>query len=404
MRIAIVNTSYPPHVIGGAERSVAELARGLASDGHTVRVFVLGPKDDGLTSESDGGVTVVRIGSRAFRPFAAGGKHSSARDKLIWHVGELARFTEFRSLRSELRRFAPDVVHTNNLAGFGWLGWRAAKGIPLVHTMRDYYLSCMASTHWRNGRPCSPNSLACRISKFPLRHAINRPDVFVGVSRDIVDRHKAYGSVRAAERATTIYNSPMLPPHVERKVAAETPFTFGMLGRIGSDKGTWVAIEAFFRLASRMDRRVVLKVAGSGVEAEIEQLRTLAAGRDDVEYVGVADPAEFYATVNCALVPTQWPEPFGRTAAEAIVAGTTLVASRTGGLPEVVELYGGSAILVDDYHSAKAWATSMADAVGRPLLPVDDVSRPREDVHRRYLVEYQVALGIHRQHPRGVSA
>ncbi|MGH1549374.1 glycosyltransferase [Leifsonia poae] len=400
MRIALVNTSYPPYTVGGAERSVSELAHALAHEGHTVMVAALGPEDGTASRELDDDVTVVRIASRAFRPFASGGKNESRLGKLFWHAGELARVAEYRSLRRVLGDFAPDVVHTNNLAGFGWLGWRAARNWPIVHTMRDYYLSCMASNHWRNGRPCPPTALACRVSKAPLRHATVRPDLFVGVSDDIVERHREYGTIRPSERAETIHNQPVLSEPNVARVASGEKFVFGILGRIGSDKGTWLAIEAFLLLAQRSQRPVELRLAGSGTPSDVRWIVDLASRRDDIVYVGPADPSEFYATVDCALVPTQWPEPFGRTAAEALAVGTPLIASRTGGLPEVTERYGGSFQLVGEFHSAEAWADAMASAVSplpeREAAGFVDVPRahlvPDEPIHRRYLASYRSAM------------
>lgn len=43
-----------------------------------------------------------------------------------------------------------------------------------------------------------------------------------------------------------------------------------------------------------------------------------------------------YETAAVALVPSIFPEPFGRTAIEAFAGGSALICSRSGGLPEVV--------------------------------------------------------------------
>jgi len=41
--------------------------------------------------------------------------------------------------------------------------------------------------------------------------------------------------------------------------------------------------------------------------------------------------------VKLVLVPSLWPEPFGRVALEAISQGTPVVASNKGGLPEIIK-------------------------------------------------------------------
>ena len=51
-----------------------------------------------------------------------------------------------------------------------------------------------------------------------------------------------------------------------------------------------------------------------------------------------------YETAAIGLVPSIYPEPFGRTAIEAFAGGAALIASRTGGLPEVT---GDAALQLD---------------------------------------------------------
>ena len=43
-----------------------------------------------------------------------------------------------------------------------------------------------------------------------------------------------------------------------------------------------------------------------------------------------------YACAAITVVPSRWQEPFGRAAAEALAAGSAVIASRSGGLPEVL--------------------------------------------------------------------
>lgn len=370
MRIAIVSTSYPPHAIGGAERSVQELARGLATAGHTVRVLCLGTEDSSGELEADGDVQVKRFPSVAFRPFSTAGKSATRLGKLRWHVQEMARLATYRFLRREFRDFRPDVIHANNLAGFGWLAWRAAGRTPLVHTTRDFYLSCMASTHWRNGAACSPDHLPCRISKAPFRLSRRRPHLFVGVSNDIIDRHRRYGTIRTGEMSQTIYNNPHLTapdrPRPDRSRSDE--FIFGVLGRVGDDKGTWKVVEALALLPEQIaGKSIRVRFAGSGTEEDISRLQADAVKDSRLSFVGTVVPADFYLDVDCAIVPTQWAEPFGRTAAEALMSGTPLLASNTGGLPEVLGIYGGRGALVHAHRSASSWANAMTDAISDRL-------------------------------------
>jgi glycosyltransferase involved in cell wall biosynthesis len=61
------------------------------------------------------------------------------------------------------------------------------------------------------------------------------------------------------------------------------------------------------------------------------------------------------------LVPSQWPEPFGRIAFEGLAAGVPTLASATGGLPELVP----PGQLVHDYREPGAWVRALRGLDGR---------------------------------------
>jgi glycosyltransferase involved in cell wall biosynthesis len=48
------------------------------------------------------------------------------------------------------------------------------------------------------------------------------------------------------------------------------------------------------------------------------------------------DPRDFYRVSRLVLMPSLWDESFGRVAAEALVNGLPVLASRRGALPEVL--------------------------------------------------------------------
>jgi glycosyltransferase involved in cell wall biosynthesis len=69
--------------------------------------------------------------------------------------------------------------------------------------------------------------------------------------------------------------------------------------------------------------------------------------KDQVIFTGFIDYKEmpsFLKIANVIVVPSMWEEPFGLTVLEAMAAGVPLIATRSGGIPEVCE---GAAILID---------------------------------------------------------
>lgn len=57
----------------------------------------------------------------------------------------------------------------------------------------------------------------------------------------------------------------------------------------------------------------------------------------NVDFLGhVADTVSLYQVSDVTVLPSQWSEPFGRVIIESMACGTPVVASRIGGIPEIL--------------------------------------------------------------------
>jgi glycosyltransferase involved in cell wall biosynthesis len=115
-------------------------------------------------------------------------------------------------------------------------------------------------------------------------------------------------------------------------------------GRLTPVKGFDLLLDAFARLAPRFPA-VDLLLAGEGPErAALEvQAERMGVARQ-VRFYGRAQPDEVVALLNGALfvaVPSR-SEAFGITALEALAAGKPVLATRVGGLPELLPAAGGA--------------------------------------------------------------
>jgi len=117
------------------------------------------------------------------------------------------------------------------------------------------------------------------------------------------------------------------------------PPTVTFAGRLTLEKGPDVLVRAFARARAQIpDAR--LSIAGAGPAEPM--LRAL------IGELGLDDAAELHGQLGgealdrtldrgwVHAVPSRWPEPFGRTATEAMMRGTAVVASEIGGLAESV--------------------------------------------------------------------
>jgi glycosyltransferase involved in cell wall biosynthesis len=123
------------------------------------------------------------------------------------------------------------------------------------------------------------------------------------------------------------------------------PVIFAMAARFLADKGQDIAIRA---LAHCKGINWQLKLAGDSNNAWGEVVKQLVAElglRDRVQFVGhCSDMAAFYRGVDIIVAPSRR-EALSLTLIEAAMRGLPVVASRVGGIPEVV-VHGQTGLLV----------------------------------------------------------
>ena len=331
MRIALVSSLYEPLGYGGAERVAQDLAEGLAALGHEVHVVTLGREAD--AAEERNGVHVHRLRLRnLYWPFPVANAAFPA--KAAWHALDAYNPAMGRALGRVLDAVRPEVLNTHNLAGFSAAAWREAarRGLAVAHTLHDHYLLCPYSTMFRDGRNCAAPCLRCRAVSAPRRALSRHVDAVVGVSRFILERHRAAGLFGGAHASLI---GAVLPPAGSREAAQAGPHALriGYLGGLVPAKGVDQLLEAFLGLPAGAAE---LHVAGGGDRDFEAGLRRRAAGRADVRWHGVVRSDDFLPKLDVLVVPSRVREAAPRVVPEAFRHGVPVVAARRGGLPELV--------------------------------------------------------------------
>jgi glycosyltransferase involved in cell wall biosynthesis len=290
-----------------------------------------------------------------------------------------------------VRRTGARVVHAHNVQpSLGWRALAAARdaGARVVLHRHNYRLVCAVGTCFTDGADCTrchgrntaPGVLRnCRGGSRAeslaygaglalwQRRIADAADAFVVPSAFALRRLEGLGAPLGG-RAHVV-------PSVQRAFADRSRADQGTYalyaGRLTEEKGVADAIAAA-RLAE-----VPLVVAGDGPQAE-----TLKHAAGDVRFTGRVDAAaltELRAGAALALVPSRYEEILPLAALEAMAAGLPVVASRAGGLAEVVPADalhppGDVAALADRirarYGDAAAGDAALAVAKERTAPPV----------------------------------
>jgi glycosyltransferase involved in cell wall biosynthesis len=338
MKILIISTLYPPHVVGGAEKAASELAEALVRLGHAVVVVSLHPASSEVVEERNG-VRIYRLPLDNFHwPFSRREKPGILR-RLAWHIREMWNPVAARRIGKILDAEMPDVVNTHNVCGFSLAAWREVKRrkVRLVHTLHDYYLMCPRCTLFRNGRVCEKRCLDCKLLTFSKKASSRLPDVVVSVSQHALDEHIRRHYLEDVP-STVIYNIQGRDAlTILQNANAEPLFgdlIFGFIGRVEQEKGIETLLEATRQL-NQLNWK--LKIAGRGLDGYVQNLRrTYSDPR--IEWLGFMDSSKFYSSVNTVVIPSLWPEPLPYVCVESLHAGKSLICASSGGIPEIARL------------------------------------------------------------------
>lgn len=304
-------------------------------------------------------------------------------------------------VRRVVDAFVPDVVHVENLLPqlspkvIGAL--KSSPGTPVVHVVRNYRLSCIAGSLWRDGDPCSLcvesgnpasgvrhacfqdsrlRSLVMATAQQRGRGAWASADLYLATS-ETAARFLRRSGIDASRIApwTNFVPDPGQPEPLGKDVL--------FVGRLEREKGVDDLLAAW----ARVDHdAATLVFVGSGDERE--RVARLAEGRD-VRVVGMTAPsdvARWYRDARVVVAPSRVPETFGRTVIEAFAHGRPVVASTAGALSETVDAGVGWSFEPGD-------VSGLALALAQALKGEAAVVRGRA-ARERYLARYSEEHGI----------
>jgi glycosyltransferase involved in cell wall biosynthesis len=352
MRILMLAQFYPP-IIGGEERHVRNLSIALVARGHTVAVVTLRHEDTPELA-NDEGVRIYRL--RASMQRAGVLFHEKGRP----HAPPFPDPEVLLGLQRIIQRENPDIIHAHNWIVHSFLPLKACSHAPLVVTLHDYSLVC-ATKRLMNQQAvvCSgptlkkcwhcasaqygavkgvPTMLANRVVQQAMYKAV---DMFLPVSQAVAEGTRlASHEVASRVIPNFIPDDLALSCDPDHALLAQLPQEDFLLfvGDLSRDKGVEVLLHAY----ACMKRPIPLVLIGrlvhdifSGIPSEIHVFQNWP------------HEAVLAAWQRCtiAIAPSIWPDPCPTVVMEAMCMGKPVIASRIGGLVDIVR-DGESGLLV----------------------------------------------------------
>jgi glycosyltransferase involved in cell wall biosynthesis len=323
MKIIVAHNRY--QYSGGEDTVVAEEVRMLRERGHSVHLFSV--DNDHISGSWAQAQAAVR--SFYSRPIA-------------------------RQVSHLLESFRPDLLHVHNF--FPTISpaiFFAAKRhhVPVVQTLHNYRLLCAAATFFRDGRPCE----ACSQSRSFLPGVTGRcyrgsriGSAVVGASTfshqamgtwtQRIDRYIAlthFAANKFGEFRLPAEKIRVKPNFVPDRGVGDGQGGFALYaGRLSVEKG----IETILAADQTHSLPLPVHIVGDGpLRPKVERACVRPGTR--LRYLGPMSRDQVFEQMQSAavlLVPSLWYEGLPMTIVEALSFGLPVIASRIGGLPEIV--------------------------------------------------------------------
>lgn len=366
MKVLFPVEYYPPYTKGGAEISTKLLAEGLVEKG--AEVHILTPNYESLseTVSEENGVTVHRF--KSLRKIFYKGENVSQKtyekQKSIFYC-ILNRYITFsawkfgRKISQIQEKEDFDLIHAHNLESM--LGLKLSDvDVPRIVHIRDFSPFCISGGKLIEGdlcNRCSAENLRKCLGTNILMAKILRNDVkwrkslvkefdhYIAISEFVSKMIQKEGIPE--DLISVIYN-PISEEEIsdldKKKARDKLDLNFEKIllfvGSLTEKKGAHLIPE----LAREIDGADFVVIGDGPLKSSFTE-----TGIENLHYLGKIPHRkinDYYKAADYLLVPSLWHEPFGRVVIEGQVNSAIPIATRVGGIPELIN-EGKNGVLVD---------------------------------------------------------
>lgn len=339
MRILVVSNFYPPHCIGGYEIGCRDVVEGLEARGHNVIV---------LTSTH--GLNEAAQSERIYRRLET--DHSLKGTRTPTDLLRLFRreSTNRRAFTRVCREFRPDVVYV-------WNATHISISIPLIAQQMGLKVCYFISDHWLNHWESdamyslnhrSPRKLHRRLIWKSIVASLNASGI---LPRGALNLSHVQFASRFLKRAALEANRPVSSADVihwgidverfRRADSAHRQKRLLYVGQLTEHKGVHTAVEALKLIVEQPGHAstTLTIVGGPDYDDRIHRLVGSLGLQNNVRFTGLIPRDQLpsiYSEHQILLFPSIWDEPFSLTMLEAMSSSLAVVATNTGGSPEIL--------------------------------------------------------------------
>lgn len=342
---------YPPYDIGGYEQICQEVSGSLKDRGHIVKILT---SRYGVVSPPNGKDDVIRslylqADLNYYRPL-----------DFFLNRSSREKFNRFQ-LQSVVESFSPEVIVVWGMYLLSWnLPYWLEQWAPerVVYYMASYWPTDDDPHHiyWRLKakrwiteqikRPLRSLALSkLQTEQYPPSLKFNRT---LCCSEYVKIRLATDGAISSDSEVLYIgiNPEPFLSSASLSQPSGTGPLRMLYFGRLIEDKGVHTAIQALGILKKQgFSEQVELTVLGSGhpeYEARLHSMVFESGLGEQVKFADKISRDAVPAVLNqfdVFLFTSIWPEPFGRTIIEAMLAGLIVIGSDVGGSREIFTEY-----------------------------------------------------------------
>lgn len=337
MKIGLAHNLYKPYAKGGAEKVVEKMTTDFLNNGHEVFIISTEPKkrssQKDTNIENNNGIKKEKIYFIPSSYYDLGDIAKALR--LFWHLGNFCNPKRKTKIEKILDIEKPNLFITHNLVGVGFFLVNILKKRKIRH---EHFLHDIQLLHpsglMFSGEEWLIESKAAKIYQGLTKSIFKDVAKVISPSKWLLNEHikKGFFSKSETEIRPLHVLSEIKTRNEQEQDSKNGKFLF--VGQIEKHKGVLFLIDTFKKIENS---KISLTLIGNG--KDFEEAKKLAASDKRINFLGRVESSVIKTEMEKAgalIVPSLCYENSPNVIYEAREAGLPVIASRLGGIPEII--------------------------------------------------------------------